>query len=143
MKHCQFLPGLVLTLTTLLPALAAGQVSLVQINTNPYLFIYRNSVAVPFTGTQTAGNLNVVVVVNVLAAPEPTISCLTPSFPTGTVSVTVTNVDGQMSAASDFLFTVSTPFASAASTSLTPDAGSTNDGKIVTIYGRDFAAGEK
>jgi len=46
----------------LLPAAAAGQISLVQINTNPNSFVYTNSVDVPFTAAQTAGNLNVVVV---------------------------------------------------------------------------------
>ncbi len=70
-----------------------------------------------------------------------TINCLTPSFPIGSASITVTNVDGQTSAPSAFTFTASTPFATAASPSITPDTGSTNGGTVVAISGSDFAAG--
>ena len=69
------------------------------------------------------------------------INCLTPSFPVGAATITVTNVDGQASAPSAFTFTASTPFATAASPSITPDTGSTNGGTVVTISGSDFAAG--
>ena len=79
--------------------------------------------------------------VTLLAAPQTTISCLTPSFPTGTASVTVNNVDGQISPLSAFTFTVSTPFATAVSPNITPDTGSTNGGALVTISGSDFGAG--
>ena len=46
----------------LVPSLAAGQANSVQVNSNNGSFIYRDSVVVPFTAAQTAGNLNVVVV---------------------------------------------------------------------------------
>ena len=63
LKRLQFLCGFALMLPCLLlPARAAGQVSVVQVNSNPYLFIYTDSVVVPFTAAQTAGNLNVVVI---------------------------------------------------------------------------------
>src|SRR6266481_1136202 len=62
-KRFKFLSGFAVILTwLLLPALAAGQVSVVQVNSSENSFIYRNSVVVPFTVSQTAGNLNVVVV---------------------------------------------------------------------------------
>jgi|GEM_PF-1958258 len=69
------------------------------------------------------------------------ISCLTPSFPVGAASITVTNVDGQATAPSAFTFTASTPFATAVSPSITPSTGSTNGATVVTISGSDFAAG--
>jgi hypothetical protein len=53
--------ALILTLL-LLPLLAMGQANSVQVNSNNDSFIYRDSVAVPFTAVQTTGNLNVVVV---------------------------------------------------------------------------------
>ena len=81
--------------------------------------------------------------VTLLPVPNATISCLTPSFLTGTVNVAVTNVDGQTSPPSAFTFTESAPFAMAASPSITPDTGSTNGGTLVTISGSDFAAGAK
>jgi uncharacterized membrane protein YdcZ (DUF606 family) len=63
LRRFQFLFGFAMILTwLLLPALAAGQVSVVQVNSNPYLFIYTDSVVVPFTQAQTAGNLNAVVI---------------------------------------------------------------------------------
>src|SRR6202011_5524219 len=49
--------------------------------------------------------------VTLLPVPNATISCLTPSFLTGTVNVAVTNVDGQTSPPSAFTFTESAPFA--------------------------------
>jgi hypothetical protein len=48
-------------LSLLLPALTAAQVTFVQVNSNSAT-LYTNSVAVPFTAPQTAGNLNVIVV---------------------------------------------------------------------------------
>lgn len=79
--------------------------------------------------------------VNCGVASSTTINCLTPSFPVGLASITVTNVDGQASSPSAFTFTASTPFATAASPSITPDTGSTNGATVVTISGSDFAAG--
>ncbi len=70
-----------------------------------------------------------------------TINCLTPAFPVGSASITVTNVDGQASSPSAFTFTASTPFATAVSPGITPDTGSTNGGTVVSISGSDFAAG--
>src|SRR5450631_4052735 len=46
----------------LLPALAWSQVSVVQLNSSSFLQVNTDSVAVPFTASQTAGDLNVVVV---------------------------------------------------------------------------------
>ena len=58
-----FLSGFAMLLSwLLLPAMAAGQVSSVQVNSSDTVFINRSVVAVPFTAAQTAGNLNVVVV---------------------------------------------------------------------------------
>ena len=79
--------------------------------------------------------------VNCSVVSATTINCLTPSFPVGSASITVTNVDGQASSPSAFTFTASTPFATAVSPSITPDTGSTNGGTVVTISGSDFAAG--
>src|SRR5712691_12410516 len=63
LKRVRFLSGLAMAfMSLLLPALAAGQASFVQANSSPNVFIYTSSVDVPFTATQTAGNLNVVVV---------------------------------------------------------------------------------
>lgn len=70
-----------------------------------------------------------------------TISCLTPSFPVGSATIAVTNVDGQTSSPSAFTITASTPFATAASPTITPNTGPTNGGTLVTISGSDFAAG--
>ena len=85
-------------------------------------------------GTTAAG-------VNCSVTSGTTITCLTPSFPSGAASLTVSNVDGQVSAPSAFTFTPSTPFATAVSPSITPDTGSTNGGTVVAISGSDFAAG--
>jgi hypothetical protein len=79
--------------------------------------------------------------VTLLTAPHSTVSCLTPSYPTGTASVTVINVDGQMSSPSAFTFIQSTPFAAAVSPAIAPDTGPTNGGTVVTISGSDFGAG--
>ncbi len=84
------------------------------------------------TGTTAAG-------VNCVVTSNTTITCLTPSFPTGIAGITVTNVDGQTSASSPFNFTASTPLA----TSITPNTGPTNGGTAVNILGSDFAAGAK
>jgi hypothetical protein len=63
LRRFQFLFGFAMILTwLLLPALAEGQVGVVQVNSNPYLFIYTDTVVVPFTAAQTAGNLNAVVI---------------------------------------------------------------------------------
>src|SRR5882672_7252441 len=44
LKHFQSLSGFAVTfMSLLLPALAAGQASLVQVNSNPNLFVYTNS----------------------------------------------------------------------------------------------------
>ena len=48
-------------ISLLLPALAAGQATFVQVNSNTAT-VYTNSVAVSFASPQTAGNLNVIVV---------------------------------------------------------------------------------
>ena len=79
--------------------------------------------------------------VNCSVTSATTITCLSPSFPTGTASVAVTNVDGQTTAPSPFTVTPSTPFATAVTPSITPDTGTTNGGTVVTIAGSDFAAG--
>ena len=79
--------------------------------------------------------------VNCTVASTTTINCLTPSFPTGAATISVTNVDGQTSAPSAFTVTSSTPFSTATSQSITPDTGPTNGGTLVTISGSDFAAG--
>jgi hypothetical protein len=116
----------------------AGGIPLTIAGTN-----FETGAAVAFSDADgiTAAGVNCSVAL--LAAPQSTISCLTPSFPTGTASVTVTNVDGQISAPSALTFTVSTPFAAAVSPSITPDTGSTNGGTLVTISGSDFGAGAK
>ena len=93
------------------------------------------------TGGTTAAGVNCSV--TLLTAPNATIACVTPSFPTGSADITVANVDGQTSAASAFTFTASTPFATAASPGIAPGTGSTNGGTAVTISGSDFAAGAK
>jgi IPT/TIG domain-containing protein len=89
------------------------------------------------TGGSTAAGVNCSV------SATTTINCLTPSFPSGSATITVTNVDGQTSSPSAFTFTASTPFATATSPSMTPDTGSTNGATLVTISGSDFAAGAK
>ena len=93
------------------------------------------------TGGSTAAGVNCSV--TLLVSPNATISCLTPSFPTGTAGVTVTNIDGQTSPSFAFNFTAGTPFGTAASTSITPSTGPTNGGTAVNISGSDFAAGAK
>jgi IPT/TIG domain-containing protein len=63
LKRFNFVSGFAMLLSwLLLPALAAGQVSFVQVNSSDPVSINRISVGVPFTSAQTAGNLNVVVV---------------------------------------------------------------------------------
>src|SRR5206468_12576760 len=58
-----FLPVFaVILISMLFPTLAAGQATAVQVNSNPFVFVFTNSVAVPFSTAQTAGNLNVVAV---------------------------------------------------------------------------------
>jgi IPT/TIG domain len=94
-------------------------------------------VAFSNTAGRTAAGLNCSV------ASSTTLECLTPSFPSGSASITVTNVDGQMSAPSAFTYTASTPFAAAVSPGITPDAGSTNGATVVAISGSNFAAGAK
>jgi IPT/TIG domain len=81
--------------------------------------------------------------VTLLTAPNATISCLTPAFPTGAADITVTNVDGQVSASFPFSYIVSTPFATAATPVVSPSGGVTNGGNVVAISGSDFAAGAK
>ncbi len=80
--------------------------------------------------------------VNCTVASATTINCLTPSFlaPT-TPTVVVTNVDGQATTGLPFSYTVSTPFSTAGTGSISPAGGSTNGGSFVTITGSDFAAG--
>ena len=53
---------LVLLILLLLPTFANGQATALQVNSNPFVFVFTNSVAVPFSTPQTAGNLNVVAV---------------------------------------------------------------------------------
>ena len=61
-KRFQFLSRFAINLMSLLlPALAAGQASFVQVNSNTQV-LNENSIDVPFTNPQTAGDLNVVVV---------------------------------------------------------------------------------
>ena len=79
--------------------------------------------------------------VNCSVASSTTITCLTPSLPSGAANITVTNVDDQVSSPSAFTFTASTPFATAVSPNMTPDTGTTNGGTVVAIFGSDFAAG--
>ena len=81
--------------------------------------------------------------VSLLTPPNATIACLTPAFPTGPADITVTNVDGQVSGASAFSFSASTPFATAATPAVSPHGGFTNGGDVVAILGSDFAAGAK
>ncbi len=58
----QFLSRLVVGfMSLLLPALATGQATFVQVNSNTAT-VYSNSVAVAFTNPQAAGNLNIIVV---------------------------------------------------------------------------------
>jgi IPT/TIG domain len=90
-------------------------------------------------GGKTASGVNCTVTLQ--TAPNATIACLTPSFPDGAATITVTNVDGQPSPTSAFSFIASTPFASASSPGLEPSTGTTNGGTLVTIFGSDFAAG--
>jgi hypothetical protein len=90
-------------------------------------------------GGMTASGVNCSV--TLLTAPNATISCLTPSFPAGVGSVTVSNVDGQASASSAFTFNPSIPFGTATSTAITPNADTNNGGTAVEISGSDFAAG--
>jgi len=90
-------------------------------------------------GGTTASGVNCSV--TLLTAPNATISCLTPSFPVGASSVTVSNVDGQSSASSAFTFNPSIPFGTATSTAITPNADTNNGGTAVEISGTDFAAG--
>ncbi|MGH9545849.1 MAG: beta strand repeat-containing protein [Terriglobales bacterium] len=87
----------------------------------------------------TASGVNCTVTLQ--TAPNATLACLTPSFPAGLGSLTVSNVDGQASAPSAFTFTSSTPFATAVSPGIGPDGGSTNGGDLVEISGSAFAAG--
>jgi hypothetical protein len=112
----------------------AGGVALTVTGTN-----FEPGAAVVFsnTGGTTATGVNCGV------GSTTTINCLTPSFPNGAASITVTNVDGQTSAPSAFTVTASTPFATATSPSITPGTGSTNGGTVVAISGSDFAAGAK
>jgi hypothetical protein len=79
--------------------------------------------------------------VNCSVVSNTTITCLTPSLPSGAANITVTNVDDQVSAPSAFTFSTSTPFATAVSPNMTPDTGTTNGGTVVAIFGSDFAAG--
>ena len=95
--------------------------------------------------SNTAGNTasGVNCTVTLLVSPNATVTCLTPSFAAGSASITVTNVDGQISPSFAFSFTTSTPFGTATSPSITPNTGPTNGGTAVTISGSDFAAGAK
>ncbi len=79
--------------------------------------------------------------VNCSVTASTTISCLTPSFPAGSTTIAVTNVDGQSASTSAFVFVASIPFSTATAPSITPGTGSTNGGTLVTISGSDFAAG--
>ena len=122
------------TVTSAAPASVAeaGGVPIVITGTN-----FAAGAAVAFSnvgGTRADG-------VNCSVASPTTINCLSPSFPSGVAGVTVTNVDGQASAASPFTFTPSTPFATAGTGTITPTTGSTNGDTLVTISGSDFAAG--
>jgi IPT/TIG domain len=116
----------------------AGGVPLTVTGTN---FAPGATVLFSNSGGVTAAGVNCSV--TLLTAPNATISCLVPSFPTGTASVEVTNVDGQTSSQTAFTFTVSAPFSTAASPSVNPGSGSTNGGTVVLISGSDFAAGAK
>lgn len=116
----------------------AGGVPLTITGTN-----FEPGAAVLFSNTVGVNATGVNCSVTLLTAPNATISCLTPSFPTGLASVTVTNVDGQTSPQMAFSFTVSTPFATAAAPAITPGTGSTNGGNVVAISGSDFASGAK
>jgi hypothetical protein len=63
LKSVKLLSGFAMLVSwLLLPALASGQVSFVQVNSSAPVPLNRSSVGVPFTSAQTAGNLNVVVV---------------------------------------------------------------------------------
>jgi hypothetical protein len=121
------------TITSAAPTSApeAGGIALSLSGTN-----FEPGAAVVFSngGTTAAG-------VNCVVASTTTINCLTPSFPTGAANITVTNVDGQTSAASPVTFTASTPFGTAVSPGVTPATGPTNGGTVVAIAGSDFAAG--
>ena len=80
--------------------------------------------------------------VNCSITSSTTINCLSPSFTVnGTTTVVVTNVDGQATTGLPFTYTVSTPFTTAGTGSVSPNGGSTNGGILVTITGSDFAAG--
>lgn len=116
----------------------AGGIALTITGTN-----FEPGAAVLFSNIagNTAAGVNCAV--TLLVSPNATISCLTPSFPMGSASITVTNVDGQTSPSLGFSFTASAPFGTATSTSITPDAGPTNGGNAGTISGSDFAAGAK
>jgi hypothetical protein len=91
------------------------------------------------TGGATASGVNCTVALQ--TAPNATVTCLTPSFPTGLAGIVVSNVDGQASSSSAFTFTSSTPFAAATSPAITPDTGTNNGGTLVEISGSNFAAG--
>jgi hypothetical protein len=116
----------------------AGGIALTITGTN-----FEPGATVVFSNTagKTASGVNCAV--TLLVSPNATISCLTPSFPAGSASITVTNVDGQASSPFAFTFTASTPFATATSPSVAPNTGLTNGGTAVTIFGSDFAAGAK
>jgi hypothetical protein len=132
-----------------LPTFSAPAITTLSVSSSPEA----GGIALTFTGTNfesgatvlfsnggtTASGVNCSV--TLLTAPNATISCLTPSFPVGVGSVTVSNVDGQASAASAFTFTPSIPFGTAASTAITPNADTNNGGTAVEISGSDFAAG--
>ena len=63
LKHSQFFAILVVAISSLfLSAPAEGQAAFVQAASSPNSFVYTNSIDVPYTGAQVAGNLNIVVV---------------------------------------------------------------------------------
>jgi hypothetical protein len=116
----------------------AGGVPLTVTGTN-----FEPGVSVVFSNTTGTTASGVNCSVTLLTAPNATISCLTPAFPTGPADITVINVDGQASAPSSFSYTVSTPFATAVTPVVNPSGGVTNGGNVVAISGSDFAAGAK
>ncbi len=128
------------------PTFAAPTISSLSANSGPEA----GGTAVTITGTNFQSGAAVLFStsggftapgVNCSVISSTSINCLTPSFPVGAANITVTNVDGQASSPSAFTFTASTPFATAASPSITPATGLTNGGTVVTISGSDFAAG--